>query len=117
LIDAYEMRNALAHGYFKVDLKIVWFDSAFLVDSKASGTLGHPVRDGIPQHSIDTRLPTSASGLESLKHFSINTHIQGRALHAHARPASATRERGGFPVVAHRFRVFRVVRTQRVFNW
>ena len=24
LIDAYEMRNALAHGYFKVDLKIVW---------------------------------------------------------------------------------------------
>ncbi|WP_151445885.1 HepT-like ribonuclease domain-containing protein [Lacisediminimonas profundi] len=24
LIDAYEMRNALAHGYFKVDLKILW---------------------------------------------------------------------------------------------
>ena len=24
LIDAYEMRNALAHGYFKVDLKVVW---------------------------------------------------------------------------------------------
>jgi uncharacterized protein with HEPN domain len=24
LIDAYEMRNALAHGYFKVDLEILW---------------------------------------------------------------------------------------------
>ena len=24
MIDAYEMRNALAHGYFKVDLKVVW---------------------------------------------------------------------------------------------
>jgi uncharacterized protein with HEPN domain len=24
LSSAYEMRNALAHGYFKVDLKIVW---------------------------------------------------------------------------------------------
>jgi uncharacterized protein with HEPN domain len=23
-IDAYEMRNALAHGYFKVDPKILW---------------------------------------------------------------------------------------------
>jgi hypothetical protein len=45
--------------------------------SKASADLGHAVRDGIAQHSIDTRLPASASGLESLKHFSINTHIQG----------------------------------------
>lgn len=24
LVSAYEMRNVLAHGYFKVDLKIVW---------------------------------------------------------------------------------------------
>ena len=24
LIDAYEMRNALTHGYFKVDLEILW---------------------------------------------------------------------------------------------
>lgn len=24
LPDAYEMRNALTHGYFKVDLEIVW---------------------------------------------------------------------------------------------
>jgi uncharacterized protein with HEPN domain len=24
LIDAYEMRNSLAHGYFKVDLEILW---------------------------------------------------------------------------------------------
>ncbi len=24
LIDAYEMRNALAHGYFKVDIEILW---------------------------------------------------------------------------------------------
>lgn len=24
LVDAYEMRNALAHGYFKVDLEILW---------------------------------------------------------------------------------------------
>lgn len=24
LIDAYEMRNAFAHGYFKVDLEILW---------------------------------------------------------------------------------------------
>ena len=24
LIDAYEMRNALAHGYVKVDLEILW---------------------------------------------------------------------------------------------
>jgi uncharacterized protein with HEPN domain len=24
LLVAYEMRNALAHGYFKVDLQIVW---------------------------------------------------------------------------------------------
>jgi uncharacterized protein with HEPN domain len=24
LIDAYEMRNVLAHGYFKVDLEILW---------------------------------------------------------------------------------------------
>ncbi len=24
LIDAHEMRNALAHGYFKVDLEILW---------------------------------------------------------------------------------------------
>lgn len=24
LVIAYEMRNALAHGYFKVDLEIVW---------------------------------------------------------------------------------------------
>jgi uncharacterized protein with HEPN domain len=24
LIDAYEMRNALAHGYFRVDLEILW---------------------------------------------------------------------------------------------
>ncbi len=24
LLDAYEMRNALAHGYFKVDLDILW---------------------------------------------------------------------------------------------
>jgi uncharacterized protein with HEPN domain len=24
LIDTYEMRNALAHGYFKVDLEILW---------------------------------------------------------------------------------------------
>ncbi len=24
LVFAYEMRNALAHGYFKVDLEIVW---------------------------------------------------------------------------------------------
>lgn len=24
LTDAYEMRNAVAHGYFKVDLEIVW---------------------------------------------------------------------------------------------
>jgi uncharacterized protein with HEPN domain len=24
LIDAYEMRNALAHGYFQVDLQILW---------------------------------------------------------------------------------------------
>ena len=44
LIDAYEMRNALAHGYFKVDLKIVWltiqghlpalFDELVLIKSK-----------------------------------------------------------------------------------
>ncbi len=24
LINAYEMRNALAHGYFRVDLEILW---------------------------------------------------------------------------------------------
>ncbi|WP_251369142.1 DUF86 domain-containing protein [Polynucleobacter sp. AP-Sving-400A-A2] len=24
MLIAYEMRNALAHGYFKVDLQIVW---------------------------------------------------------------------------------------------
>jgi len=24
LLDAYEMRNALAHGYFRVDLAIIW---------------------------------------------------------------------------------------------
>ena len=24
LVDAYEMRNALAHGYFRVDLELVW---------------------------------------------------------------------------------------------
>ena len=24
LVQAYEMRNAVAHGYFKVDLDIVW---------------------------------------------------------------------------------------------
>jgi hypothetical protein len=47
--------------------------------SKASWNLGHTVRDGIAQHGIDTRLPASASCLESLKHFGINTHIQGRA--------------------------------------
>lgn len=44
LIDAYEMRNALAHGYFKVDLKVVWitiqkhlpplFDELVLIKSK-----------------------------------------------------------------------------------
>jgi uncharacterized protein with HEPN domain len=44
LIDAYEMRNALAHGYFKVDLKIVWltvqshlpalFDALVLIKAK-----------------------------------------------------------------------------------
>ena len=24
LLNAYEMRNALAHGYFRVDMEIVW---------------------------------------------------------------------------------------------
>jgi hypothetical protein len=55
--------------------------------SKASWNLGHAVRDGITQHSIDTRLPASASGLESLKHFSINTQGASRsceACHDHA---------------------------------
>lgn len=42
---AYDMRNALSHGYFKVDLEIVW--KTIQVDLPALQALTRQLRDGL----------------------------------------------------------------------
>ena len=48
-ISAYEMRNALAHGYFKVDMEIVW--QTILSDLDPMARAIHVLLDSLDKHS------------------------------------------------------------------
>ena len=66
---AYEMRNAVAHGYFKVDLEIVWKtlrnDLSGLYAQVSDTLQGLPAKKAVPEWH-DERLPARSTGGSAL---------------------------------------------------
>ena len=57
------MRNAVAHGYFKVDLEIVWKTASERPDRPACASAGNPAKPaGIRQHGCNVIHPMNGIG-------------------------------------------------------